>query len=97
MNLTTIGAILGALASLFAILAYLDKGVQNNKARLRAEKGRVISLEKIVRFQGERIAALEDYASNSSDNSESFQPNKPLIDLENEARDEYKKHHTDLT
>ena len=97
MNLTTIGAILGAIASLLAILAYLDKGVQNNKARLRAEKGRVISLEKIVRLQGERITALEDYASNPSDNGESFQPNKPLIDLENEARDEYKKHHTDLT
>ena len=97
MNLTTIGAILGAIASLSAILADLDQGVQNNKARLRAEKGRVISLEKIVRFQGERITALEDYASNPSDNGESFLPNKPLIDLESEAREEYKKHHTDLT
>ena len=98
MNLGTIGAILGAIASSLAILAYLNKGIRNNGARLRAEKGRVIALAKIIELQGKRIAALENHASLTEDGSESyFQPNEPLIDLENEARDEYKKHHTDLT
>ncbi|WP_445173791.1 hypothetical protein [Microcoleus sp.] len=96
MNLGTIGAILGAIASFLAILAYLNNGVRNNRARLRAEKGRVISLAKIVEIQGKRITALEIHASRTEDES-FFQPNEPLIDLENEAKDEYKKHHTDLT
>ena len=97
MNLGTIGAILGAIASFLGILAYLDKGVRNNKARLKAEKGRVISLAEIVEIQGKRIEALEFHASLPREESESFKPNNPLIDLENKAREEYKNHHTNLT
>jgi len=62
-----------------------------------AEKGRVIALWKIVEIQGKRIEALEDYASLPKEERKSFQPNNPLIDLEVEAKNEYKKHHTDLT
>ncbi len=72
MSLGTIGAILGAIASFLAILAYLDKGVRNNKARLRAEKGRVISLAKIVEIQGKRIDALESHMLQSEDENSSF-------------------------
>lgn len=97
MNLGTIGAILGAIASFLAILAYLDKGVRNNKARLKAEKGRVISLAEIVEIQGKRIEALEFYASLPKEEGESFKPNNPLIELENKAREEYRSHHTNLT
>lgn len=100
MNLGTIGALLGVIASLTAILAYFDNGIQKNKARLRAEKGRVISLEKILRIQGERISALERHASTMSSDKNGFgdfQCNEPLIELEQEAREEYKRHQTDLT
>jgi hypothetical protein len=98
MNLGTIGGILGAIASFLAIIAYLNKGIKNNKARLTAEKGRVISLAEIVEIQGKRIEALEDYASlPKEDGGEIFRPNNPLIDLENKAREEYKNHQTNLT
>jgi hypothetical protein len=97
MNLGTIGAILGAIASFLAILAALSQGIRDNGARLQAEKGRVIALWKIVEIQGKRIEALEDYASLPREEGKSFQSNNPLIDLEVEARTEYKKHHTDLT
>jgi hypothetical protein len=97
MNLGTIGAILGALASFLAICAALSQGIRDNRARLQAEKGRVIALWKIVEIQGKRIEALEDYVSLPKEEGKSFQPNSPLIDLEVEARNEYKKHHTDLT
>ena len=97
MNLGTIGAFLGAVASLFAILAALSQGIRDNSARLQAEKGRVIALWKIIEIQGKRIEALEDHASLPREEGKSFQPNNPLIDLEVEAKNEYKKHHTDLT
>jgi hypothetical protein len=97
MNLGTIGAILGAIASFLAILAALGQGIRDNAARLQAEKGRVIALWKIIEIQSKRIEALEDYASLPKEEGKSFQPNNPLIDLEVEARAEYKKHQTGLT
>ena len=97
MNLGTIGAILGAIASFLAIFATLSQKIRENGARLQAEKGRVIALWKITEIQGKRIEALEDYASLPKEEGKSFQPNNPLIDLESEAKNEYKKHHTDLT
>jgi hypothetical protein len=97
MTLGTIGAILGAIASLFGIFTYLNTGIRNNTARSKAEKGRVISLAEIIEIQGKRIEALEFHASLPREESESFKPNNPLIDLENKAREEYKNHHTNLT
>ena len=97
MNLGTIGGILGAVASFLAIVVHLNKGIKNNKARLTAEKGRVISLAEIVEIQGKRIEALEDYASLPKEEGEIFRPNNPLIDLENKAREEYRNHQTNLT
>jgi hypothetical protein len=97
MNLGTIGAILGAIASFLGIAAALGQGIRDNSARLQAEKGRVIALWKILEIQGKRIEALEDHASLPGEDGKNFQPNNPLIDLEIEARNEYKKHHTDLT
>ena len=98
MNLGTIGAILGAIASLIAILAYFDNGIQKNKARLRAEKGRIISLAEVAEIQAKRIEALEKYVSFlSKEESKSFNQNNPLIDMEKKAMEEYRKHNTDLT
>jgi len=76
MNLGTIGAILGAIASFLAIAAALSQGIRDNSARLQAEKGRVIALWKIIEIQGKRIEALEDHASlPREEGSKSFQPN----------------------
>lgn len=97
MNIGTIAAILGAVASFIAILAALSQGIRDNGARLQAEKGRVIALFKMIEIQGKRIEALEDYAALPKEEGKSFHLNSPLIDLEIEARNEYKKHHTDLT
>ena len=97
MNLGTIGPILGAIASFLAIAAVLSQGIRDNSARLQAEKGRIIALWKIIEIQGKRIEALEDHASLPTEEGESFKPNNPLIDLEIQARNEYRKHHTDLT
>jgi hypothetical protein len=97
MSLGTIGAILGAVVSFLTILAALSQGIRDNSARLQAEKGRVIALWKIIEIQGKRIEALEDHASLPREEGKSFQPNNPLIDLEVEAKNEYKKYHTDLT
>lgn len=98
MNLGTIGGILGAVASFLAIIAYLNKGIENNKARSKAEKGRVASLAEIVEIQSKRIEALEDYASLPKEGHvDIFRPNNPLIELEEKARQDYKNHQTNLT
>jgi len=98
MNVGTIGAILGAIASFLAIVAYLDKKITNNRARLRAEKGRIISVVKIQGLHNKRITALERHASRSKE-EEPFQieATNALIDLEEEEKAEYQKHQTDLT
>jgi hypothetical protein len=97
MNVGTIGAILGAIASFLVIVAYLQQEIKKNQARLKAEKGRVSCLAEIAQIQSKRIDALECHASRTKDENSYFQVNDPLIDLENKAMDEYKKHHTDLT
>jgi hypothetical protein len=54
INLGTIGAILGAIASFLAIVATLSQKIRDNGARLQTEKGRVIALWKIVESQVKR-------------------------------------------
>ncbi len=97
MNLGTFGAILGAISSFLVIIAWFDSRIKNNQARLRAEKGRVVSLSKIIEIQGKRIEAIEMHLSLSTKEDENFAINNPLIALEEEAKAEYKKHHTNLT
>jgi hypothetical protein len=95
MNLLTISTILGALAALFTILGYLYKGVRFNKARSRAQQGRIEALVQVVEIQGERMTIMEAYLS--KEDGGNYQVNAGLIKLEQKALDEYKKHDTNLT
>jgi len=93
MNLATINLILGTIVATIAILVYLWKGVRFNKARNKAQHGRITSLADAAVFQDKRTAAIEKHLVATSD----FRPSEDLIDLEKKALDEYTSHHTNLT
>lgn len=95
MNLGTISLILGSVASVFAILAYLYKGVRYNKARSKAQQGRIVALVQVVEFQGARLTILETYLS--KEDGGNYQISSGLIKLEEKALEEYRKHDTNLT
>jgi hypothetical protein len=94
LNLATISLILGAIASFLAILAYLYKGVRYNKARSKAQQGRIISIFRIQQIQGQRLTILERHQSKKDD---SFPVDNGLQQLEEEAMNEYREHDTKLT
>jgi hypothetical protein len=62
-DLVTICLILGGVASSVATLAYFDKRIRYNKARTRAQQGRISSLVQIIKLQGKRITIIEAYLS----------------------------------
>jgi len=95
MNLGTIGLILSSLAALFTILAYLYKGMSFNKARSKAQQGRIVALIQVVEIQGERLTIVEAYLKNEDGGN--YQINTGLIKLEEKALEEYRKHDTNLT
>ena len=94
MNLGTVSLILGSLAALFTILAYLYKGVRFNKARSKAQQGRIASIFRVQQIQGQRLTNLEKHMSRGD---ESYLINNGLLELEEEAMNEYKEHDTKLT
>ncbi|MEG4634763.1 hypothetical protein QUB56_35355 [Microcoleus sp. AR_TQ3_B6] len=93
-HLATISLVLGTITSFFAILAYLYKGVQLNKARAKAQQGRITSLARVAQIQGQRLTTVEKRLSTKD---EDFSMNSGLVELENEAFDEYREHDTKLT
>jgi hypothetical protein len=94
MNLGTISLVLGSLAALFTILAYLYKGVRFNKARSKAQQGRIVSLFRIQQIQGQRLTRAEKHISKKD---EGYPIDDGLVQLEEEAMNEYKEHDTKLT
>jgi hypothetical protein len=94
LNLATISLILGAIASFLAILAYLYKGVRYNKARSKAQQGRIVSLFRIQQIQGQRLTRAEKHISKKD---EGYPIDDGLVQLEEEAMNEYKEHDTKLT
>ncbi len=94
MNLATVSLILGAIASFLAILAYLYKGIRYNKARSKAQQGRIISLARTAQIQGQRLTLIEKHISKKD---ETYPIDNGLLMLEQEAMDEYKEHDTKLT
>lgn len=94
MNLVTISLILGAIASFLAILAYLYKAVRFNKARGKAQQGRITSIFRILQIQGQRLTLLEREQS-KKDNS--YPVDSGLQQLEEEAMNEFRDHDTKLT
>lgn len=93
MNLVTINLIIGIVAGTIAILVYLFKGVKFNKARNKAQHGRITSLAEAATFQYQRTSAIEEHLVATSN----FQPSKGLAELEQKALSEYESHHTNLT
>jgi hypothetical protein len=93
MNLATINLVIGVLAGAIAILTYLLKGIQANKARSKAQQGRITSLAEAAIFQNQRTSAIEKHLVATSN----FQPSEGLIALEQKALSEYESHHTNLT
>ena len=50
MNLATINLMIGTVAGVIAILTYLRKAVMSNKARSKAQQGRITSLAEAAIF-----------------------------------------------
>jgi hypothetical protein len=95
MNVGTLFAILGGLASFVAVLAYYDQRIRYNKARTRAQQGRTSALVQITNLQGKRLTAIEKYLQ--QEDGGNYQVNTELIELEKEALEDYNTHDTKLT
>jgi type II secretory pathway component PulJ len=95
MNLGTANLIIGSLVGLIAILVYLLKGMQYNKSRNRAQQGRIQALLQVVKYQGKRLTNLETYIAKEDEGH--YQVNNELIELEEEAMNDFKKNDTLLT
>jgi hypothetical protein len=95
MNVGTIFAVLGGVASCVAVLTYYDQRIRYNKARTKAQQGRLTALLQIITYQGKRITVLEKYLA--KEDGANYQINNELIELEEEAISEYKAHDTKLT
>jgi len=95
MNVGSLVAVLGGVASFVAVLAYYDQRIRFNKARTRAQQGRITALVQIIRLQGKRLTVVETYLAKEDGNN--YQVNAELIELEEEALEDYKAHDTKLT
>jgi len=95
MNLGTILAVLGGAGSGVALLAYYDQRIRYNKARTKAQQGRISALLQIIKFQGKRLTVVETYLA--KEDGANYQINAELIELEEEALEDYKEHDTRLT
>lgn len=95
MNVGSIVAVLGGVASFVAVLAYYDQRIRFNKARTRAQQGRITALVQIIKLQGKRLTVVEAYLAKEDGNN--YQVNAELLELEEEALEEYKAHDTKLT
>jgi hypothetical protein len=95
MNVGTVVAIVGGVASCVAVLGYYDQRIKYNKARTKAQQGRISALVQIIKLQGKRITALETYIS--KEDGTNYQANTELLELEKEALEDYKAHDTNLT
>jgi hypothetical protein len=95
MNLGTILAVLGSAGSVVALLAYYDQRIRYNKARTKAQQGRISALLQIIKFQGKRLTVVETYLA--KEDGANYQINAEFIELEEEALEDYKEHDTRLT
>jgi type II secretory pathway component PulJ len=94
VNLGTANLIIATLLGLIGILAYLFKGMQYNKSRNTAQQGRIKALLQVVKYQGKRLTNLEAYIAKEDGH---YLVNNELIELEEEAMNDFKKNDTLLT
>jgi type II secretory pathway component PulJ len=95
MSLGTANLIIGSLVGLIAILVYLLKGMQYNKSRNKAQQGRIQALYQVTKYQGKRLTNLETYIAKEDEGH--YQVNNELIELEQEALEDFQKNDTLLT
>ena len=95
MNVGMILAVLAGAASFVAVLAYYDQRIRYNKSRTRAQQGRITALVQIIKLQGKRLTVVETYLA--KEDGANYQVNAELIELEEEALEDYKDHDTKLT
>ena len=95
MSLGTANLIIGSLVGLIGILVYLLKGMQYNKSRNKAQQGRIQALMQVVKYQGKRLTNLETYIAKEDEGH--YQVNNELIELEEEAMNDFRKNDTLLT
>ncbi len=95
MNIGTIVAILTGAGSFVGLLAYYDQRIRYNKARTKAQQGRITALVQIIKLQGKRLTVVESYLA--KEDGANYQINGELIELEEEALEDYKAHDTKLT
>ena len=95
MNVGSIVALLTGAASFVGLLAYYDQRIRYNKARTKAQQGRITALVQIIKLQGKRLTVVETYLAKEDGNN--YQVNAELIELEEEALEDYKAHDTKLT
>jgi len=77
------------------LLAYYDQRIRYNKARTKAQQGRITALVQIIKLQGKRLTVVEAYLAKEDGNN--YQVNTELMELEEEALEDYKAHDTKLT
>lgn len=95
MNIGTFLTVLAAAASVVAVLGYYDQRIRYNKARTKAQQGRITALVQIIKLQGKRLTVMEAYLA--KEDGANYQINAELIELEEEALEDYKAHDTKLT
>jgi cell division protein FtsL len=95
MSLGTANLIIGTLVGLIALLVYLLKGVNYNKSRNKAQQGRIQALYQVIKYQGKRLTNLETYIAKEDEGH--YQVNNELIELEQEALEDFQKNDTLLT
>jgi len=97
MNLETVGLIVTIFGGTLGILSVFWKAINRNKARAKAQQGRIESIVDLLEIQAERTQNIERHLSMPENERGSFQVEQGLVNLESKALDEYKKHHTNLT
>jgi predicted aspartyl protease len=95
MSLGTANLIIGSLGGLIVILVYLLKGMQFNKSRNKAQQGRILALFHVIKYQGKRVTNLETYIAKEDEGH--YQVNNELIELEQEALEDFQKNDTLLS
>jgi len=97
MNLETVGLIVTIFGGALGILSVFWKAISRNKAKAKAQQGRIESIVDLLEIQSERTQNIERYLSIPEGERGPFQLEQGLVNLELKALDEYQKHHTNLT
>lgn len=106
MNWATFSVVVGSIASLMAILAFIYKGskvvasaIKEEKNKNKAERARIETLWAIVQIQGEMIREVQNHLALPPEERESkeFYIRSSMSNLEQQAFERLASHRTDFT